>query len=47
MELLHRCSELKVSLVYRVPDDLNDLNRLNEQRLLPSGLEVWRRVDEP
>jgi hypothetical protein len=43
MELLHRHSGLKVSVVYRVPDDLNDLNGLNclkEQRSLPSR-EVW------
>ena len=43
MELLHRYSRLKVSVVYRVRDDLNDLNGLNclnEQRSLPSGLEV-------
>jgi hypothetical protein len=26
MELLYRYSELKVSVVYRVPDGLNDLN---------------------
>jgi hypothetical protein len=34
MELLHRYSGLKVSVVYRVPDGLNCLN---EQRSLPSG----------
>jgi hypothetical protein len=37
LELLHRYGELKVSLVYRVPDGLNDLNGLNclnEQRLI-------------
>ena len=42
MELLRRYSGLKVSVVYRVPDGLNDLNGLNclnEQRSLPSGLE--------
>jgi hypothetical protein len=42
MELLHRYSRLKVSVVYRVPDGLNDLNGLNclnKQRLLPSGLD--------
>jgi len=50
MELLHRYSVLKVSVVYRVPDDLNDLNGLNclnEQRSLPSDLEVWMRFEEP
>ena len=39
---MHRQSGLKVSVVYRVPDDLNDLNGLNclnEQRSLPSGLD--------
>src|SRR5262249_58195965 len=49
IELLHRHSGLKVSVVYRVPDGLNDLNGLNclnEQRSLPSGLEVWLRVGE-
>jgi hypothetical protein len=43
MELLHRHSGLKVSVFYRVPDDLNDLNGLNclnEQRSLPSGLKL-------
>jgi hypothetical protein len=42
MELLHRYSGLKASVVYRVSDglsDLNGLNRLNEQRSLPSGLD--------
>ena len=37
MELLHRYSELKVSVVYRVSDGLNGLNGLNclnEQRLI-------------
>jgi hypothetical protein len=39
---MHRHSGLKVSVVYRVPDDLNDLNGLNclnAQRSLPSGLD--------
>jgi hypothetical protein len=43
MELLHRYSGLKVSVVYRVPDGLNDLNCLNEQRLI--GRAVCR-LDE-
>ena len=30
MELLHRYSGLKVSVVYRVPDGLNGLNGLND-----------------
>jgi hypothetical protein len=34
MELLHRYSGLKVSVVYRVPDGLNGLNCLDEQRLI-------------
>jgi hypothetical protein len=37
MELLHRYDRLKVPVVYRVPDGLNDLNGLNclnEQRLI-------------
>jgi hypothetical protein len=37
IELLHRFSRLKVSVVYRVPDGLNGLNGLNclnEQRLI-------------
>jgi hypothetical protein len=41
MELWHCHSGLKVSVVYRVPDGLNDLNHLNclnEQRSLPNGL---------
>jgi hypothetical protein len=36
-----------VSVVYRVPDGLNDLNGLNclnEQRLIAERLEVWMRV---
>jgi hypothetical protein len=44
---MHRQSGLKVSVVYRVPDGLNDLNGLNclnEQRSLPSGLEAWMRM---
>jgi hypothetical protein len=39
---LHRYGGLKLSVVYRVPDDLNDLNGLNclnEQRSLPSGFD--------
>jgi hypothetical protein len=39
---MHRYSGLKFSVVYRVPDDLNDLNGLNclnEQHSLPSGLD--------
>jgi hypothetical protein len=47
MKLFHRSSGVEVSVVYRVPDDLNDLNGLNclnEQRSLPSGLEVGMRV---
>jgi hypothetical protein len=50
MELLHRYSVLKVSVVYRVPDGLNGLNGLNdlnEQWLIAErfgGLEVWMRV---
>jgi hypothetical protein len=50
MGLLHRYRGLKVWVVYRVPDDLNDLNGLNclnEQRSLPSGSEAWMRVCEP
>jgi hypothetical protein len=46
MELLHRYSGLKVSVVYRVPDGLNGLNGLNclnEQRLI--GRAVCR-LDE-
>jgi hypothetical protein len=38
---MHRHRELKVSVVYRVPDGFNCLN---EQRSLPSGLEIWMRV---
>jgi hypothetical protein len=34
MELLHRYSGLKVSVVYRVPDGLNGLNCLDKQRLI-------------
>jgi hypothetical protein len=34
VELLYRFSGLKVSVVYRVPDGLNGLNCLNEQRLI-------------
>jgi hypothetical protein len=43
MELLHRYSGLKVSVVYRVPDGLNGLNGLNdlnEQWLIAEP--VWR-----
>ena len=45
MELLHRYSGLKVSVVYRVSDGLNGLNGLNclnEQRLIAE--RVWIRV---
>jgi hypothetical protein len=47
---MHRHSGLKVSVVYRVPDGLNDLNGLNclnEQRSLPSGLRFGRWFGEP
>ena len=48
VELWHRYSGLKVSVVYRVSDGLNGLNGLNclnEQRLIAE--RVWIRLGEP